>query len=270
MRIWKRKTKTTSAAALPAVVQVEDVRDALEESRPSSVVLGLERPGLPVSLDLNEGHVLMSAGAGSGKSVLMRSLLAQQLAHGSEVVILDVTRLSHRWAIGHPDVTYVRDVDEIGAELLRLVDELQRRMAVLAAGGPVRRLVVAIEARDVLVEHLDAPARAALETLERVGPAFLRMHVVSSVYRPPALSPMLKNYSARIVGRATCPQAWELLAGRGVPYPGPAMRGRPGRFWLVHLGRRVVELRGLFLTPEQARDLVAAVLRGLTGGRGAA
>lgn len=267
MRIWKRN----SAPAMAPAVRVEDVRAALEESRPSSVVLGLERPGRPVNLDLNEGHVLMSAGAGSGKSVLMRSLLAQQLAHGSEVVILDVTGPSHRWAIDHPDVTYVRDVDEIGAELLRLVDELQRRMAVLAAGGPVRRLVVAIEARDVLVEHLDAPARAALETLERVGPAFMRMHVVSSVHRPPALAPaLLKNYSARIVGRATGPQAWELLAGRGVPYPGPAMRGRPGRFWLVHLGRRVVELRGLFVTPEQARDLVAAVLRGLTGGRGAA
>lgn len=269
MRIWKQK-KNSAPATSPAV-RVEDVRDALEGSRPSSVVLGLERTGRPVSLDLNEGHVLMSAGAGSGKSVLMRSLLAQQLAHGSEVVILDVTRLSHRWAIGHPDVTYVQDVDEIGAELLRLVDELQRRMAVLADGGPVRRLVVAIEARDVLRSHLDVSARAALETLERVGPAFVRMHVVSSVHRPPALSPALReNYAARIVGRGTCPQAWELLAGKGVPYPGEAMRGRPGRFWLIRAGRRVVELRGLFVTPEQARDLVAAVLRGMTGRRGAA
>lgn len=90
--------------------------------------LGSGRTGVAVDLDAESPHVLVSAGTGGGKSVILRTIACQLLHHGALVYVLDFKRISHLWARGVPGATYCRDIAEIHDALLRLGAEGRRRI----------------------------------------------------------------------------------------------------------------------------------------------
>lgn len=273
------KTPWQKPPASPAPVKLEDVREDLEAAREGTAVLGLGEAG-PMTLDLDYSHVLVVAGTGKGKSVLIRSVLAQQLAHGAEVVILDQTWGAHRWAKRHPDVTYARDIDDIHHQLVRLGEELADRMvADHAEVMRSRRLVVAIENRGNLVDELrrfweaarvpglspegGSPAVAALAALEWASP-LLRINLVtasqSSAFLPIATR---AAYGLRIAGASISDESWQNLTD-DLPRPAGTSTWHPGRFCVIR-GMATAPLEALYLEPTEARHLVAAVI---AAGRG--
>lgn len=274
-----RKPTMTKSPRLPVTVRLDDVRELLPDARPGKVVLGLAEKA-PELLDLDESHVLVIGYAGYGKTVLVRSMLAQTLAHGGYGVVLDAAHTTHEWATTHPDVSYARSVVGIHSELLRLRDELEARMAILRAGGPapVDRVMVAIEERTALVELLKrwwainrgandpvrSPALDALETLEQASPSW-RIHLVATVQHAAGMSsPAAREvYGTRLVGTHLSEKAYRAALGSVEP---PAGRSRlRGRFWLVRHAQSaeidVTPVQTLALTPSQARDLVNEVLK---------
>lgn len=273
MRIWNRKKAAPSSA--PVMVELDDVRDELAATRAGTVILGAGEAG-PMTLDLEHSHVLVTGYSGSGKRVLMRSIAAQSLAHGDEVVILDGTS-RHRWAAGHPDVAYAASTAEMHFQLVRLGEELADRMVAdndeLYA---MRRVLLVIENRGELVDALrwfweenrtpadspGSPAVAALAALEFAS-RDLRMHLVSAVFSPASLPAASRSaYGARIISGRVSAQHWAVASG-GLPRPlvphgGPGDRGR-GRFWVV-VGLTAAPLQALMLTDEESRHLAAAVI----------
>ncbi|MGH3997872.1 MAG: helicase HerA domain-containing protein [Pseudonocardiaceae bacterium] len=275
--IWKKSA--------PSTVRLEDVREELEAAREGTAILGMGETG-PMTLDLDYSHVMVVGGTGSGKSVLVRSVLAQQLAHGADVLILDQAWGGHRWAKGHPDVTHAPDIDTVHYELVRLGEELADRLvAGYSEVQKMRRIVVALEHRGSLVEALrrfweiarvpglspeGSPAVAALAALEWASP-LLRINLVASSQTAAPLSPFTREvYGVRIASASVSPQAWQQIAG-DLPRP-VASTGAPrrrGRFCVV-TGMAAGPLNGLCLTPLESQFLVAAVIAAGRGEWGAA
>ncbi|MFD4522291.1 hypothetical protein ACFWO6_30635, partial [Paenibacillus glucanolyticus] len=210
---------------------------------------------------------------GSGTSSVMRTILAQSLAHGATVVILDRVRGTHGWAVGHPDVRQARSLDEIHAELVAAREELDRRQEKAATDIlTARRLVIAIEKRAGLVDALQerwaevrqdtdpetSPAVTALHALEWASP-MLGIHLVTSTHpgaRMPAAS--VVPYNVRILSARVGELAWPFFTG-GRSRPLAAASGRRGEFWVLS-GGTTVPLHALYLTDEESRHLVAAVI----------
>lgn len=273
MRFWTKKVPAYPST--PGVVRLDDVRDELEAAREGTVILGKGEAGA-MTLDLDFSHVLVVGGAGSGKSSLVRSVLAQVLATGGYVVILDLVPGVHRWASKHPDVAYARDIPKMHAELVRLGEELTwRHLYTAAEVRAARRIVVSVEHRGAMVQMLrhywseirtatdpeKSPAVDALEALEVASPA-LRMHLMATTQRAAAGdlggAGKRENYRVRICAGRVSDVGWRMVLG-GAPRPAGAYSAGPGRFWVVR-GAAVAPLRALWLTPDQARHLVAAVI----------
>ncbi|MBC7279201.1 type IV secretion system DNA-binding domain-containing protein [Nocardioides sp.] len=265
MRIWNRKKSA------PSMVELDDVRDELAATRAGTVILGAGESG-PMTLDLEHSHVLVVGGSGTGKRVLMRSIAAQGMAHGEDVVILDGTG-RHRWAAGHPDAAYAASTAEMHFQLVRLGEELADRMVAdndeLYA---MRRVLLVVENRGELVEALrwfweqnrtpadpaGSPAVAALAALEWASP-LLRMHVVAAVNSPAALPAASRSaYGVRVISARVNAQSWA-VASRGLPRPLDAESDRRGRFW-VAVGQTAAPVQALSLSEDESRHLAAAVI----------
>lgn len=269
MKLWEKKSRRDQ---VPVGVCLEGVRDALESTRSGQVVLGVGETGGAMMLDLDYSHTLIVGDTGSGTTVLIRSVIAQVLADGAEVVIIDRAR-HHGWAQGHPDVTQVWALDEIAAQLVRLGEELERRQDVAASDIlSARRLVLAIQGRADLAEALQtrwmelrrtgdskkSPAVEALRALEWASP-LLGIHLVTATSsRAWVPAATLAAYGIRVLSGRVSELAWPVFTG-GVPRPLAAMSRRPGRFWVVR-GATTAELTALHLTPAESQHLVAALI----------
>ncbi|HEX3961152.1 MAG TPA: hypothetical protein VHZ03_31795 [Trebonia sp.] len=117
------------AAPPPRRLGFEEFRPLMEKASDTAPVLGLGRSGKVVTADLEaeSPHILIQAGSGGGKSELTATILVQRMHRGDVVLILDIKRMSHRWAKGLPNVRYCRSVAEIHQALLELPIELNRR-----------------------------------------------------------------------------------------------------------------------------------------------
>jgi hypothetical protein len=90
--------------------------------------LGANRQPHPIDLREDSAHVLLAAASGGGKTVLACTLLAQAIARGASVTILNAKRKGYRWAHGLPGVREVRDIGDINDELVALHHECERRI----------------------------------------------------------------------------------------------------------------------------------------------
>lgn len=147
------------ALALPPDrIEFTSLTSRLEALDDSEWLAGIKPGNHAVTCSLNEDspHFLMSGAAGTGKSVLVRSLAVQRLLRGDGVIITDPKRFSHwRWAgggkLGTDRVIYAyRDADlhetwlKVGEEINRRIeldeDELehQRRVFVIVEEANVQ------------------------------------------------------------------------------------------------------------------------------------
>lgn len=265
---------------VPASVDLEDVREAIESATGAKFVLGLGRGRKAVVVDIDDDspHIAQSVGSGGGKSVQIGLIAAQLLARGGRVVILDPKRGSHRWAIGHPNVSYCRSLEEMHDALMLVGREMDRRQRATDedehAIDDAPRVLVIVEERNTLMERIpdwwaehreivkaetgmDAPKTCpSLRVLREI--AFMgrepRLHLLSAAQQATAQTmgggAARENYVARIMGRGTTPQTWAFLA----PGRDPHLTERKGRFFLA-MGSSVQEFQGANLSRRELHAL---------------
>jgi hypothetical protein len=138
-------------AALMAAV------NAAPRTRP---VIGMGPAGaVHIDYEQDAPHVALSGAPGTGKTTLLRFLLAQRMSHGVGVIFLDLKRWSHRWAHKLPDdrAQYWYRVTDIHNSLVALGEELQRRIECDESElGSFRELDVVVEEINSLKSALTA------------------------------------------------------------------------------------------------------------------
>ncbi|WP_019635028.1 helicase HerA domain-containing protein [Actinomadura atramentaria] len=264
----------------PARVMWADaaVQRMVAKADPDAPLLGLTHQARPVavSLDDESPHILVSAGTGGGKSVILRTIAAQFMAQGAKVVVLDLKRHSHKWIRGLPGVTYCRDVEDIHETMEWLTLEGDRRNRIVdewegdpndAPVGP--RIVILLEELNATMGRLkkywkriktkeddpESPAITGLADVLFMGRA-VRMNVIACAQSATANAlggpEMRENFATRILARYT-KNAWNML----VPevQPAPSSTRHPGRAQVV-LGGVAHETQIMFFTPEEARAFV--------------
>lgn len=272
---------STPQKGFPSVLPLNEATDWLDETSPSSVLLGVDSLGKPIRVDLDSEspHILISAPTGRGKSAIARSVAVQRLARGDQIVVLDVKRHSHRWAQQlAPNVHYAKSVQEIGFALVNLGRELHRRNYIVdaldhnrpiseAEVGP--RIIVIFEEMNATMKSLLAmdkrvaegtyKAHQGLEDVSFMGRA-VQMHLISfaqlATFRASGGSEIVENYGTRIlVGHST--QAWRYLASDcGKPITAPEEHGRG----IVCQGGKARETQLLWVPEESAVPYVAGAI----------
>lgn len=122
----------------PRTLTYREVAGLVRDADPYRPFVGLAAGREPVYADLdNDGpHTGVSGGTGTGKSTLMRILLAQRMAAGAGVVCCDYKVTSHKWlrriALADPHrALYVTDEPEIHEAIMAVFGEFQRRREIL-------------------------------------------------------------------------------------------------------------------------------------------
>lgn len=128
----------TPRAHAPRALTFADVRQLWLDASPTAPLVGLGPKRTPVYADLdNDGpHIGVSGGTGTGKSTLMRIILAKRVAAGAGLVVCDYKVISHVWArriaTEHPDrVVYVVDEGPISEAIMAVYGEFERRRTLL-------------------------------------------------------------------------------------------------------------------------------------------
>jgi hypothetical protein len=144
----------------PTVVTLDMLREAVAAAPLERPVVGWGTDG-PESIDYvqDSPHVALSGAAGTGKTTLLRFLLAQRMAHGVGVIFLDAKRWSHRWAHHLPEERsqYWYRVPDMHKALLALGEELDRRINCDEGElGTFRTIDVVVEEINSLIKMLTA------------------------------------------------------------------------------------------------------------------
>lgn len=268
------------APQAPKRVGLVDVAAAIAAAPDGAVVLGIgpRRKIVTTDVDAESPHILVSAGSGAGKSVLVRAVAAQGLHKGHRVTFLDPKRVSHRWARQVGGVRYLADTESIHHELIELAAEGDRRFSIIERwDGPEDeapvgdRWWIAIEEMNTLRERLQqwweanrtkddpkrSPAVVALGELLFMGRQ-ARMHVcaVAQMATAQALGgpAARENFSTRCLARYTM-NAWRML----VPevWPMPKTTKHRGRWQIVQAGT-ATPTQVVFLTEAEAIDLATS------------
>ncbi len=106
-----------------------DMAISTSDETDSRYILAVNGQGEPVYMDLSgdSPHVLVSAASGAGKSSILRTVAAQALAKGDQVVILDIKQHSQSWAEGLPGVYIATTLVDIGKCLSMAGQEVHKR-----------------------------------------------------------------------------------------------------------------------------------------------
>ncbi|MEU2179816.1 hypothetical protein [Streptomyces thermolilacinus] len=270
---------TAATPNVPEMLRLSDpgVREQLQTLPDSVVLIGLTTDGQPVcaDLDADSPHFLVCSATGGGTTTVLRTLTAQLLHHGAHALVLDLKRISHRWAQGLPDVTYCRDIASIHDALIGLRAEMGRRIGHIDQHGDaddLPRLTVVFEAADATLNSLarhwgkvrekgdpkTSPAIDALEDLLFAGRQ-ARMHVLLAGHLNRPLGPEAREkFSTLVLGRVTT-GTWERL----VPYVDTVPKGNthPGRVHVVQ-GLTALPTQVLLMTDAEAAAWAADTAAG--------
>lgn len=265
----------TRAPAPPDKVLYKDIKTVIEKAPDNAPFLGYgpRNKKVSVKLDDESPHVLVSAGSGGGKSVLLRLIAAQGLSKGGLVLVCDVKRVSHSWAKGLPRVTYCRDIGEIHDALVEMRKEGERRYRIIDDEGEESenigpRIYVLLEEMNATITRLNtywrnnrensdpkaSPAVDAIGDLLFMGRA-CRIHVIAVAQMATARSlggpEARENFATRILARYTT-NAWKML----VPeiWPAPRSSRHAGRVQVAIAGE-TTETQVALLSGDEARIL---------------
>lgn len=273
----------TVAVPPPPRVTYADVRQLIAAAKPAAPLAGLGRGRTPMYVDFDQDspHAIFSMSSGTGKSVVLRTLIAQELAAGAVALILDIKRLSHAWARGLPNVRYCRDIAEIHDALIWLGEECERRNRKADEGSDIDgntdhvdvgpRLYVLGEELNATSVRLAAYWRTIKEkedpnqspAIEAMGEVFfmgrqVRVHILGvaqmftarTVGGPEAR----ENAGVRVLGGYT-QNNWRML----VPeiWPAPRRSRIKGRVQICIAGT-AHETQVAFLAPAEARELATS------------
>lgn len=277
------------AKAIPALV----VRKAIEAASVTQPVVGFSgRANTPATVDYEDEspHILVSGGSGTGKSTLMRFLLAQRMAKGNGLIVLDYKRVSHPWADDLPSnrALYFYKIADIHDALMAINEELTKRMH-----GP-KEMIGRYRAIDILVEELNSltpmlrdywteqrreikqanklaladdpdadvtepplksPAVQALSLVVNLGRQVgMHIHVAGQRVSANSLGPnggdIRENFQSRLIAKWT-KQTWRMLSD--APYI--ACPSGPRGLWALVQGDSATIIRVPFMSDPDARTL---------------
>lgn len=179
----------------PAVVTLDMLREAIEAAPLNRPVIGWGADG-PEHIDYEQDspHVALSGAAGTGKTTLLRFLLAQRMRHGVGVIFLDAKRWSHRWAHKLPEERsqYWYRVPDMHNALIALGEELDRRINCDEEElGTFRTIDVVVEEINSLIKMLTAHWRGERKRIMNEAKALKEqdMDYDEADLDPPTLSP---------------------------------------------------------------------------------
>lgn len=282
----------------PRTLAFADVRHYWTDADASRPFVGIGPKRTPVYADLdNDGpHIGVSGGTGTGKSTLLRIILAKRAQSGAGIVVCDYKVNSHpflrRLAAEHPDrAVYVVDEEPISEAILAVFGEFERRRELLKVDASalehVRPIDLVIEELNSLAERLrtwwgherrrilaDAkamdepvpyvpvvpPAVDALAALVQMGRELLvRCHFAAQRLDAAALSP--KGGGAirtSITNRFLAKYDRKVwrMLCDGVPFE--AFPGGPRGIWTAVVGDEVTHFRVPVLSDDEAYALALA------------
>lgn len=196
IRAGERVQVEIHGTPLPPEVITMDMLDAAIAAAPVSQPVVGYGPDGPVSIDLEQDspHVALSGAAGTGKTTLLRFLLAQRMAHGVGVIFLDTKRWSHRWAHKLPEdrAQYWYRIADIHEALVAIGAELERRINCDESElGTFRELDVVLEEINSLSKMLGAYWRGERRRIMNAAKAAQRdgLDYDEADLDPPTLSP---------------------------------------------------------------------------------
>ncbi len=250
------------------MVQLTAVCERLASVPPMCGILGVDEGGAPLLVRLDSpdvAHMLIAGTTGSGKTALLRSLLASLAMYNRpgqlQMVLIDpkgrglgaLASLPHQWRRGG-----VVSGVEAGAALQALVTEMERRDA---AGSHTPRLVVAV---DELADLVQSGGKGVVEALTRLTQRGREagVHVVAATQHPSAalVGGMLKaNFPVRLVGSVASPEDAKVasgIAGSGAE----RLLGR-GDFVLVAKGQ-VIRFQAAFADEVELTGIAARIGEG--------
>lgn len=253
--------------AHPAPVSLLAVCARLERIPASAAVIGLDERGTPLLLALSSpdvAHVLIAGATGSGKTVLLRSILTSLAMHSHlgdvQFVLIDPKRRGFAPFTGLPHLLWpvLSEPGEVAERLTWLSGEMLRRDR---EGITAPRLVVAI---DELAEVLRADGGEAAEALTRLTQRGREagIHVIAATQKPTSalLGPLMKaNFPVRLVGSVASPDDARVAAG----LPGTQAERLLGRgdFLLVVRGQ-FCRFQAAHVGPDEIREVVARLRAG--------
>ena len=265
----------------PAKVSLADVRRAMLASDIDHPVVGLGAGGKVVRIDYvnNSPHWVVSGGSGTGKSKTVGFVESFRMSCGANLIVVDLKRVSHRWAHNLPGCVYAWRIEECHDVLVMAGAELERRLEnVLPPGDDPEAELVTFPVVDLLIEEANSlipmlqahwlerrrptdpmasPAVAAIRRIIQMGREF-RMHVVYAAQRAsaqvfgPGGGDARESFAIRAMAKWTM-QTWRMLAG-GLPYVRPPHGGR-GIWAFIGEDDQVDIVRVPLLSPTEMREL---------------
>ncbi len=227
--------------AKPTPVNAITVCTRLDGAIPeATALLGVDGDGAPLMLHLpspDVAHVLISGTTGSGKTELLRTMLASLMLRNPveklQMILIDPKGRLAEYA----DLPHVRGVAQNPAEIAGALRYAAAEMDRRGPGAVYPRLIIAIdELADVLTTT--PSAAEAIERLTQRGRE-AGIHIIAATQRPSALQvggATRANLPTRLVGRVVSPEEAKIasgLAGTGAE----KLMGR-GDFLLVACGQQ--------------------------------
>lgn len=282
-------------AHAPRSLAFADVRRLWLDASPTRPFVGMGPKKEPQYADLdNDGpHTGVSGGTGTGKSTLLRLILAKRAQSGAGIVVCDYKVLSHpflrRLAKEHPDrAVYVTDEEPISDAIMAVFGEFERRRGLLKTDPDAlefcRPIDLVIEELNTLAERLQkwwgherrrliqadkdmgeepqyypnvAPCVDALAALVQMGRELLiRCHFAAQRLDAAALSPRGGGaIRESITNRflAGYTKATWNMLCAGVPFQ--AFPGGPRGIWTACVGGEVTFFRVPPLSNDEAYEL---------------
>jgi len=193
----------------------------LSQIPPCTAVLGLDESGMPLLLHLpspDVAHVLIAGTTGSGKTELLRTMIASLAMHNRlgevQLVLVDPKGRGFAPFAGLPHLLHplVNDVEETLSLLRRLVQEMERRDQEGISEPKV--MVFVDELADLMLVGGREMERVLTRLLQRGREA--GVHLVACTQKPTAAvigSLVKSNFPVRLVGSVTSPEDAKVAAG---------------------------------------------------------
>ena len=233
---------------------------------PVTAVLGLDQEGVPLLLRLpspNVAHVLIAGTTGSGKTALVRTMVASLVLFNSQralqVVLVDPKGrgLLPFQGLPHLLAPVVTRVEAAQSVLEWMVEEMERRDL---EGRSEPRVVVVL---DELADLIQVGGRAVERLVRRLTQRGREagVHVVACTQKPAAavIGGLVKsNFPVRLVGSVASPE--DAKVATGVAGTGAERLLGEGDFVVVAKGQ-VMRLQAAYIEEREVRELVARLCR---------
>lgn len=234
---------------------------------PATAVLGLDQEGVPLLLRLpspNVAHVLIAGTTGSGKTALLRTIVASLALHNRQrdvqFVLVDPKGRGFVPFEGLPHllVPVVSRAEAAADVLARLVEEMERRDH---EGRSEPRLVLALDELADLVQTTGARfERQLLRLMQRGREAGI--HVVACTQKPAAavIGGLVKsNFPVRLVGAVASPE--DAKVASGLAATGAERLLGQGDFLVVAKGR-VMRMQAAYISTSEIQRLMQMMRAG--------